>query len=91
MLSPGFGSGPFVPSSWAVAVSVIQFTPAGSGLATCTTNCTVLLVPAATLPTSYRYRLPLASVQPDGPTKVVLAGRVSVRTTPVASCVPELV
>ena len=52
VLSPGFSSGPLVPSSPTTATSVIQFTPVNSGSSTCTTNCTVEGTPvAATGPT----------------------------------------
>src|SRR3989449_7294895 len=64
--------------------------PLARGLATRTTNWTEPVAPAARLPGD-QVTTPLASVPPAvAETKVVLAGTVSVRTTPVALALPVL-
>src|SRR5436190_24123163 len=94
VLSAAFKSAPFAPSSPIVTVLVMVVTPAGTELAIVNTKGVELLLPAAKPPMLLVQRL-LAllsglQLQP-APLKVVLAGTVSVRTTPVAPCVPVLV
>src|SRR5256712_208737 len=62
--------------------------PLASGLFTRTTSCTDPEDPAFTAPT-FQVTIPAASVPPAvAETKVVLAGRVSLMTTPLAFAVP---
>ena len=91
VLSAGVGSTPLVPSSIAVAELVILTTPAGTEVSTRTETRRVTPAPAARLP-MFQVTTPAAKTPPsEAETNVVLAGRVSVRTTPVAPCVPALV
>src|SRR5436190_19044693 len=88
---PGVGSGPCEPSSATVAVLVMVVTPAGSGLLTVTVTKRVVEVPVPSEKDGHVTR-PL----PNTPlllaaTKVVLAGIVSVTSTPVAVMLPLFV
>ena len=90
VLSAGVGSRPLVPSSVAVAVLVMLVTPAGTAVFTCTSTRRVTVAPAARLP-MFQVTTPAAKTPPsEAATKVVLAGRVSVRMTPVAPWLPAL-
>src|SRR3954453_4282843 len=92
VLSPGVGSGPLVPSSATTTELPIAVTPAGSAASTVTANSAVPDAPAPSDPTVSVHVLPVQA-QPgvEAPAlKVVLAGTVSVSTTPVAACVPAL-
>src|SRR5919106_609582 len=97
VLLPGVGSVPLVPSSAIVAVFAICVTPAGKGLATVTANVAEPPAEAATEPTaSVQVEPALLFGEQDQPAvlapalKVVFAGTVSVRITPVAPMLPEL-
>src|SRR5215213_2145189 len=91
-LLAGVGSVPLAPSSAIVAVFEICVTPAGSGSATVTAKVAVWLpLPAARLPTARVQVEPaLPFGEQDQPAvlapalKVLLAGTVSVSTTPEA-------
>src|ERR671918_919332 len=97
VLLPGVGSVPLAPSSAIMAVLAICVTPAGSGLATVTANVAEPPAEAATLPmASVQVEPALLFGEQDQPAvlapalKVVFAGTVSVRITPVAPMLPEL-
>jgi hypothetical protein len=92
ILSPDVGSGPWEPSSLMRAVLAIWVTPGGTGSTTVTAKVAEPLAPGAT------ETMVVVQVSPGPPTpeqvhvvgrlsvalKVVLAGTVSVITTPVA-------
>src|SRR3954469_67608 len=88
VLSAGFGSGPLPASSATVAVLVMLVTPLATGTTTVTAKVAVPVPPPpATVPTG-RVHVPAAQDQPTveaAALNVVLAGTVSVRTTPVAA------
>jgi hypothetical protein len=98
VLFAGVGSGPLAPSSATVAVLLIAVVPPGSGLATVTAKVESALPPPAIAP---RFRVqdepagaPFAQLQPaelDPALKLVLAGTVSLTTTPVAVVLEVLV
>ena len=78
-----------VPSP-TLALLAIWLTPAGSGVSTVTANVTVLLAPAARLPI-VQVQLAPAQTQPTvlaAALKLVLAGMVSVSTTPARPTLP---
>ena len=90
VLLAGVGSAPPAPSSVALAVLVSEFTPAATVLSTRTVTVRVTLVRAARPPT-FQVTTPPEKMPPsEALTKVVLAGRVSVTVTPVASWAPAL-
>src|SRR4051812_33377912 len=92
VVSPGVGSGPFVPSSATVARLAMPVTPAGNGETTVTAKIAVPDAPAARSPTASVHE-PVAQdhLTSEAPaSKVELAGTVSMRTTPVAAWVPAL-
>src|SRR3954451_10832170 len=90
VLSAGVGSGPLPPSSATAAVLVMLVTPLATGEMTVTANVAVRVAPPATVPMG---SVQLVATQ-DQPTvepaalNVVLAGTVSVSTTPVAAWFP---
>src|SRR4051812_8720889 len=92
VLSAGVPSGPLDPSSATATVFPIDVIPAGSGESTVTAKATEPAPPATTVPTA-KVQVPVAQVQPAvdaAVSKVVLAGTVSVSTTPVAAWSPAL-
>ncbi len=97
VLLAAFRSAPFAPSSDAVAVRDTWVTPDGTWLFTVTASVTFEADPEAIAPTG-NVQVAEAlksgvqtqpSVEPPGE-KLVFAGIVAVRTTPVAPCVPVL-
>jgi iron complex outermembrane receptor protein len=75
---------------WAVAVFVMLVTPVGTVESIRTVTRRVRVAPAARLP-MFQVTTPTAKLPPsDALTKVVLAGRVSVAVTPLASSAPAL-
>src|SRR5215510_10436968 len=82
---------PLSGAVWALSMSYVPLVitvPFARGLATWTTSCTLLETPAFTLP-MFQVTTPAASVPPPvADTNEVLAGIVSVITTPVAFMFP---
>ena len=88
----------FAPSSAMLAVLLMRVTPAGTGLTTVTAKTALPLAPPLSDPLvkvqTVLAGLPLAQLQPTvlaAALNVVLAGTVSLRTTPVAAWLPVLV
>src|SRR5437667_331347 len=83
-----------VPATGAVSllsmlnVALVITVPFVSGLATCTTSCTVPELPPATPPTFQFTSPPLSLPPPVADTNEVFAGTVSAITTPVGAAVP---
>ena len=69
-------------------VALVMIVPFASGLAVCTTSCTLPDVPALSAPI-FQVTIPAASVPPPvAETNEVFPGTVSVITTPVALALP---
>src|SRR5439155_1537168 len=84
-LSPGFGSGPFAPSSWAVAVLVSWATPAPTVGPTVRVTVRVTDAPAARFPIDQTTAPPDTAPPLLAEKNEVFAGSGSDKVTPVAS------
>src|SRR4051794_5051378 len=92
VLSSGVGSGPLAPSSAITTLLAMSVIPSGRTGSTVTANVTVPVAPAASAPRVSSH-VPVVHRHPGAEasaSKVVYAGTVSVRTTPVAAWLPVL-